>query len=88
MQMRLTEPVAEGLPPSKYLDASKPCKKSSKGPKASHVVSPLPHTYLKPEALPKIYDPRSMGGVDFTTRAKNQHIPQCESSNDCSRIIM
>eukprot|EP01147_Barroeca_monosierra_P002864 gene2865-5699_t len=46
------------------------------GPKTSHVVSSLPHAYLKPEDIPENYDPRNLGGVDFTTVNRNQHIPQ------------
>jgi hypothetical protein len=44
---------------------------------ASHVVSPLPHTYLSPADLPASYDPRNISGVDYTTANRNQHIPQC-----------
>ena len=44
----------------------------------THVKSPQPHTYLKKEQLPTIYDPRNMNGADFTTVNRNQHIPVCE----------
>ncbi|EDQ84610.1 uncharacterized protein MONBRDRAFT_34651 [Monosiga brevicollis MX1] len=44
--------------------------------KSSHVVSPLPHTYLTPEDLPETYDPRNINGMDYTTANRNQHIPQ------------
>ena len=44
---------------------------------ASHVVSPLPHTYVNQADLPAIYDPRNISGVDYTTANRNQHIPQC-----------
>ena len=46
-----------------------------RGLPTSHVVSPLPHTYLKPEALPESYDPRDINGLDFTLPPFNQHIP-------------
>ena len=47
-------------------------------PVKTHVVSPLPHTYMKPGSLPTSFDPRNMNGVDLTTWNKNQHIPQCK----------
>ena len=43
----------------------------------THVKTPQPHTYLKMEDLPTAYDPRNMGGVDYTTVNRNQHIPVC-----------
>ena len=45
-------------------------------PKASKVVSPLPHTYVDPAAIPESFDPRSVNGMDMTTISRNQHIPQ------------
>ena len=45
------------------------------GPRLSRVVSPLPHTYVEPSAIPAAYDPRDVGGVDHTTINRNQHIP-------------
>jgi len=45
-------------------------------PKASKVVSPLPHTYVDPSAIPESFDPRSVNGMDMTTISRNQHIPQ------------
>jgi len=47
-----------------------------RGSTKTHVVSPLPHTYLSPEDLPATYDPRVMYGMDLTTANHNQHIPQ------------
>eukprot|EP01046_Picozoa_sp_COSAG06_P031747 COSAG06_NODE_3118_length_5830_cov_5.051649_3_plen_110_part_00 len=44
--------------------------------KHSHVVSPLPHTYIDPAAIPESFDPRSVNGMDMTTINRNQHIPQ------------
>lgn len=53
---------------------TKPCVvKDSKA--KTHVKTAQPHTYLKPEDLPKVYDPRNMDGRDFTTVNRNQHIP-------------
>eukprot|EP00730_Choanoeca_flexa_P016127 TRINITY_DN7560_c0_g1_i1.p1 TRINITY_DN7560_c0_g1~~TRINITY_DN7560_c0_g1_i1.p1 ORF type:complete len:630 (+),score=144.81 TRINITY_DN7560_c0_g1_i1:189-1892(+) len=46
------------------------------GSKTSHVVSPLPHTYLSEADLPAVYDPRNISGLDYTTANRNQHIPQ------------
>ena len=42
----------------------------------SHIVSPLPHTYLKQEELPKEYDIRNLNGMNYATWDRNQHIPQ------------
>ena len=41
----------------------------------SHVVSPLPHTYIKKEDIPKSYDIRNLDGYNYATWDKNQHIP-------------
>lgn len=38
--------------------------------------SPLPHTYLSGEALPKEYDIRNLHGVSYASIDRNQHIPQ------------
>jgi cathepsin X len=45
-------------------------------PRAQHVVSALPHTYVNPASIPESYDPRDAVGHDFTTINRNQHIPQ------------
>ena len=47
----------------------------------THVKTPQPHTYLKKEQLPKLYDPRNVNGKDFTTVNRNQHIPVCKYSD-------
>ena len=39
------------------------------------VKSPLPHTYIKTEDLPKSYDIRNIDGYNYATWDKNQHIP-------------
>ena len=46
------------------------------GPKKSVVKSPLPHTYLSRDALPKEYDIRNLKGVSYASIDRNQHIPQ------------
>ena len=43
---------------------------------AQHITEPLPHTYLKAEALPTSYDWRSVNGTNFLSATRNQHIPQ------------
>ena len=52
------------------------CVDMSRAVHKEHVVSPLPHTYLKPEDLPKSYDIRNVDGVNYATWNRNQHIPQ------------
>ena len=49
---------------------------SAAGPKKSVVKSPLPHTYLTKDALPKEYDIRNLDGVSYASIDRNQHIPQ------------
>lgn len=41
-----------------------------------HITSPLPHTYINPNDLPKDFDWRNVDGVNYVTWDKNQHIPQ------------
>eukprot|EP00049_Salpingoeca_infusionum_P008937 m.148445 g.148445 ORF g.148445 m.148445 type:complete len:636 (+) comp14180_c0_seq1:17-1924(+) len=62
------------VPAGTYFDYSKPS--IIPGTKTSHVVSPLPHTYIDIESIPANYDPRNISGVDYTTVNRNQHIPQ------------
>lgn len=57
-----------------YVDFDAPCVKSSPAPKASHVVSPLPHTYV--QDLPTAYDTRNVNGLEYASSNRNQHIPQ------------
>lgn len=44
----------------------------------SVVVSPLPHTYLKPSDIPAEWNPHDIDGITLVTSDLNQHIPQCE----------
>jgi len=41
-----------------------------------HIISPLPHTYLKPSDVPSSWDWRNVSGVSYVTISRNQHIPQ------------
>ncbi len=46
------------------------------GPKKSMVKSPMPHTYVSRDALPKEYDIRNLDGISYASIDRNQHIPQ------------
>ena len=41
------------------------------------VKTPLPHTYVTPDAVPSQFSWGDVNGVSFLTRALNQHVPQC-----------
>jgi len=43
--------------------------------KKSHVVSPLPHTYLVQEAIPDNFSWGAVDGKSYLTKQLNQHIP-------------
>ena len=58
-----------------YHNYAHPCRlPPGPGPAASLITSPLPHTYMA--EVPSSYDIRDIGGVNFATVNKNQHIPQ------------
>ena len=42
----------------------------------SHIVSPLPHTYIEEGALPKSFQWGDVDGKSYLTHMLNQHIPQ------------
>jgi len=45
--------------------------------KRSHIISPLPHTYLvQKEDIPDNWDWNNVDGKSFLTKSLNQHIPQ------------
>ena len=46
------------------------------GPKKNAVKSPLPHTYVSRDAVPKEYDIRNLNGISYASIDRNQHIPQ------------
>jgi len=62
--------------PGTYFDYSKPAVRRVPGPLKSVIKTPLPHTYVKPEDIPTSYDIRSIGGIEYMTSNRNQHIPQ------------
>jgi hypothetical protein len=44
----------------------------------SHIVSPLPYTYMDQSRLPKHFFWGNVGGKSYLTHMLNQHIPQCK----------
>ncbi len=42
----------------------------------SHIVSPLPSSYLSPSDIPKSFFWGNVSGISYLTRPLNQHIPQ------------
>ena len=44
--------------------------------KRSHIVSPLPHTYMDEDSLPNSFDWGNTEGRSLLTHMLNQHIPQ------------
>lgn len=43
----------------------------------SHIIHPLPHTYISENDLPQSFTWQNVNGNSYLTRMKNQHIPQC-----------
>jgi len=42
----------------------------------NYIVSPLPHTYLRADALPDSFSWSDVDGVSYLTHSLNQHLPQ------------
>lgn len=47
----------------------------------SHIVSPLPYTYIDEDSLPKSFDWGQVEGKSYLTHMLNQHIPQVRFSS-------
>jgi hypothetical protein len=45
----------------------------------SHIVSPLPYSYMNPSKLPQNFYWGNVGGRSYLTHMLNQHIPQCKT---------
>ena len=71
---KATEPKSKSSPVS--FTSAKSCVRKSEVPVETHVVSPLPHTYISPKDIPESYDVRNISGKDFTTANRNQHNPK------------
>eukprot|EP00897_Mesotaenium_endlicherianum_P007528 jgi/Mesen1/6803/ME000035S06180 len=61
---------------ARYYEKQRPCMRRFKGPKPSLIKTPAPHTYLAAADIPAAYDIRNVGGRNFATINRNQHIPQ------------
>jgi len=60
-----------------YHNYAHPCRTPpGPGPASSLITTPLPHTYMSAKDVPASYDVRDIGGVNYATINKNQHIPQ------------
>jgi hypothetical protein len=53
----------------------------------SHIVTPLPYTYLDPSKLPQNFFWGNVGGRSYLTHMLNQHIPQCKTERRRRRRI-
>lgn len=53
-----------------------PCKNGPNKWARKVVTSPLPHTYLKQNEIPKVWDWRNVSGYNYMTWTVNQHIPE------------
>jgi len=53
-----------------------PDNKLRSSPEIEHITKPLPHTYIKPEDLPKSWDWRNVDGKNFVSNTRNQHVPK------------
>jgi hypothetical protein len=56
--------------------------------KLENYHSPLPHTYIVPNLLPKSFSWSNVGGVSYLTRSLNQHLPQVRRGDWCSAFII
>jgi len=67
-------PLEKGPQPSRRAGGFKRDEEFRKSSKAQRITEPMPHTYLKD--LPKVWDWRNVGGKNFLSTTRNQHIPQ------------
>lgn len=67
--------TADPVPAPVLRQKPRGCYKKADPPIERVVKSPLPHTYLAQEALPKSYDIRNLNGRSYAVVDRNQHIP-------------